>query len=82
MEPVANSRLYGRDFNHMGTRTRPEAGTHRWQLSGNRKICNAVVPESCLSVDHDRSILPTLVAAKSETGLQRLQSYRFAIFLP
>ena len=41
---VANSRLYGRDFNQLGTRHRPTAGTHGGQLSGNRNIFTLEVP--------------------------------------
>ena len=34
----------GVDFEDRCTRQRPTAGAHGWQLSGNRKICNAEVP--------------------------------------
>jgi hypothetical protein len=32
LEPVANSRLYGRDFNQRGTRIRPDAGVFQRSL--------------------------------------------------
>lgn len=44
LAPVANGRLYGRDFDQMDTRTRPEAGPHGSQLPGNRKIFTFEVP--------------------------------------